>query len=124
MALPTRSECDMEEDGKPSVLPSEDASLNIWPNAEDEDLERAFSREDTNAAGKPEPKHASDKAVSVRSSALRRTVTGRSTASWPDPGPPPDGGRVAWTQACLLHLTTFNTFGVRAARNPLPQDDR
>ncbi|KAF2491972.1 MFS general substrate transporter [Lophium mytilinum] len=29
-----------------------------------------------------------------------------------DPGPPPDGGLKAWTQACMGHLVVFNTWGV------------
>ena len=28
-----------------------------------------------------------------------------------DPGPPPDGGLVAWTQAAMAHLVIFNTWG-------------
>lgn len=28
-----------------------------------------------------------------------------------DPGPPPDGGLVAWTQAIMGHLIVFNTWG-------------
>ena len=28
-----------------------------------------------------------------------------------DPGPPPDGGLVAWTQALVAHLVIFNTWG-------------
>ncbi|KAI9676812.1 MAG: hypothetical protein M1817_006651 [Caeruleum heppii] len=31
--------------------------------------------------------------------------------SWKDPGPPPDGGAVAWTQALMGHLVVFNTWG-------------
>jgi MFS family permease len=32
-------------------------------------------------------------------------------SSWKDPGPPPDGGLVAWTQAIMAHLVVFNTWG-------------
>ncbi|KAI9877427.1 MAG: hypothetical protein M1830_003912, partial [Pleopsidium flavum] len=28
-----------------------------------------------------------------------------------DPGPPPDGGRIAWTQSLMGHLIVFNTWG-------------
>lgn len=36
-------------------------------------------------------------------------ITSRS--SYPDPGPPPDGGLQAWTQAVMGHLVVFNTWG-------------
>ncbi|KAH0556791.1 hypothetical protein GP486_005423 [Trichoglossum hirsutum] len=32
-------------------------------------------------------------------------------SSWRDPGPPPDGGIVAWTQVVMVHLVVFNTWG-------------
>lgn len=41
-------------------------------------------------------------------SVLSRT---RSTSSWIDPGPPPDGGLRAWTQSAMGHLVVFNTWG-------------
>lgn len=34
-----------------------------------------------------------------------------SRASYIDPGPPPDGGLQAWTQAVMGHLIVFNTWG-------------
>lgn len=98
------------------IMPGGDeASINVWPNADDADIERAMSQEDRRPHGTSKPERRCEKATSVRSSALKRTLTGRSAASWTDPGPPPDGGRVAWTQAVLLHLTTFNTFGYTTA---------
>lgn len=125
MAQPTQSKDDWEQDGA-DILPGDDkASLSIWPNADDEEIERTLSQQDPEADGKVDGARVSEKATSILSNGLRRTMTGRSTASWPDPGPPPDGGRVAWTQAVLLHLTTFNTFGyttafgVRASRSKL-----
>lgn len=43
---------------------------------------------------------------------LTRIITGRSVASsWKDPGPPPDGGLKAWTQAIMGHLVLANTWG-------------
>lgn len=39
---------------------------------------------------------------------LGRTV---SRSSYVDPGPPPDGGLTAWTQAIMGHLIVFNTWG-------------
>lgn len=43
---------------------------------------------------------------------LAKTITIRSNASVIDPGPPPDGGAKAWTQACMGHLVVFNTWGM------------
>lgn len=40
---------------------------------------------------------------------LTRTI---SRSSHIDPGPPPDGGLVAWTQAIIGHLLFTNTWGV------------
>lgn len=43
---------------------------------------------------------------------VTRIITGRSVASsWKDPGPPPDGGFKAWTQAIMGHLVLANTWG-------------
>jgi hypothetical protein len=46
--------------------------------------------------------------------AIARTITTRSNASLLDPGPPPDGGTKAWTQACMGHLVILNTWGMIA----------
>ncbi|KAK3060051.1 hypothetical protein LTS18_009454, partial [Coniosporium uncinatum] len=43
--------------------------------------------------------------------ALTRIASRLSTAEIRDPGPPPDGGAVAWTQALMAHLVLFNTWG-------------
>ncbi|KAJ9667777.1 hypothetical protein H2201_001963 [Coniosporium apollinis] len=64
------------------------------------------------ADGRPiedtEPK---DVARSIRPT-LTRIITGRSVASsWKDPGPPPDGGVTAWTQAVMAHIVISNTWG-------------
>lgn len=34
----------------------------------------------------------------------------KSVASWKDPGPPPDGGALAWTQVLVGHLIIMNTW--------------
>ena len=39
---------------------------------------------------------------------LSRTISRTSSA---DPGPPPDGGLQAWTQALVGHIVVFNTWG-------------
>jgi hypothetical protein len=33
-------------------------------------------------------------------------------SSWRDPGPPPDGGLLAWTQVAMGHLVIMNTWSV------------
>jgi MFS family permease len=43
---------------------------------------------------------------------LAKTITARSSASVIDPGPPPDGGTKAWTQAFMAHFVIFNTWGM------------
>lgn len=45
---------------------------------------------------------------------LAKSLTAPSNASVLDPGPPPDGGTRAWTQACMGHLVVFNTWGMIA----------
>lgn len=53
-----------------------------------------------------------EKTTSARSAVLSRSITARSTASsLKDPGPPPDGGVLAWTQALMVHLTIFSSWG-------------
>ncbi|KAK5107280.1 hypothetical protein LTR62_001409 [Meristemomyces frigidus] len=60
-----------------------------------------------------EPRSPPDgKALNIQSNVLSHLPTTKSTTPpHPDPGPPPDGGKQAWTQAGLLHLTIFTTFG-------------
>ncbi|KAF2276567.1 MFS general substrate transporter [Westerdykella ornata] len=48
-------------------------------------------------------------------SRLARKITIRSNADVIDPGPPPDGGLKAWTQALMGHLVVFNTWGMISA---------
>ena len=45
---------------------------------------------------------------SIMEKVLSRT---RSRSSYIDPGPPPDGGLTAWTQALCGHLIVANTWG-------------
>ncbi|KAL8701586.1 MAG: hypothetical protein Q9201_004830 [Fulgogasparrea decipioides] len=47
-----------------------------------------------------------------RDTALDRVISRiTSRSSYPDPGPPPDGGLQAWTQSLMGHLIVFNTWG-------------
>lgn len=105
---------DYNEKSEPKRTPSAEdpESLAAWPIPDDDELERAASRHgraeeiDTNATAQQEPKQ-------QRSHSLSRTLSRRSatpSSRW-DPGPPPDGGRRAWTQAAMAHLTIFSTWG-------------
>lgn len=82
------------------IATSEDTeSLAAWPIPNDEDLEHG------NASAVQMPSKVE------RSPSLIRTLSRRSaTLSQRDPGPPPDGGVVAWTQVALCHLTIFSTW--------------
>lgn len=87
------------------MIPLEDTeNLAAWPIPEDDDIERTLSDEPDH--------HDPEKAVKPRGMSLTRTLSRRSQASsWQDPGPPPDGGLQAWTQAACAHLTIFSTWG-------------
>ncbi|KAH0543281.1 hypothetical protein FGG08_002344 [Glutinoglossum americanum] len=44
---------------------------------------------------------------------MERAITHNSNMpTWVDPGPPPDGGLVAWTQVAMAHLVVFNAWGL------------
>ncbi|KAE8827957.1 hypothetical protein HRS9139_07176 [Pyrenophora teres f. teres] len=45
---------------------------------------------------------------------LAKTLTTRSNATLTNPGPPPDGGLTAWTQAIMGHFVILNTWGMIA----------
>lgn len=45
------------------------------------------------------------------SNILQKVASHISTRSWIDPGPPPDGGRKAWTQVGCAWLVLFTTWG-------------
>jgi predicted MFS family arabinose efflux permease len=63
------------------------------------------------------PTHDTSRSARPKSTilALAKTLTTRSNASLIDPGPPPDGGTKAWTQALMGHLVIFNTWGMIAS---------
>lgn len=56
-------------------------------------------------------KSSASKRAQQLTSTLSRTLTKVRTSDTIDPGPPPDGGLVAWTQAVLSHLVIFTTWG-------------
>ncbi|KAK4990380.1 hypothetical protein LTR50_002554 [Elasticomyces elasticus] len=77
------------------------------------DLEQILEPSDKAAPGNSEYiKQSTLETVGTRPPVLTRTITGRSNASSRrDPGPPPDGGLLAWTQAVMAHLVIFSTWG-------------
>ncbi|USW56620.1 Putative major facilitator superfamily, MFS transporter superfamily [Septoria linicola] len=85
----------------------EEDGMRAWPNTEDNDMERAIEE-----AEEPTHHDAGREKPTGLAGTLSRTISRRSAASsWQDPGPPPDGGAQAWTQAACVHLTIFSTFG-------------
>lgn len=50
-------------------------------------------------------------AKQIKESTLQRIITGRSTTSYIDPGPPPDGGFRAWLMAIMSLFVVFNSWG-------------
>lgn len=88
---------------------AEEADTRAWPNTEDDDLERSISQ---SAPVEPAEAYVEEHKSQPPSNILARTISRRSAASSLfDPGPPPDGGAVAWTQVLCTHLTIFSTFG-------------
>ena len=91
--------------------------INAWPTAGDDGIQHANKEEDHNdhMAHDPEKSQPRSRSHSRPPSSLARTLSRHRSASThrltTDPGPPPDGGRLAWTQAAMLHLTIFSTFG-------------
>jgi MFS family permease len=83
-------------------------SLAAWPIPDDDELERAVSRHERGESVEAEVTH-EHKPSGL---SLSRTLSRRSATSsrW-EPGPAPDGGTVAWTQAAMAHLTIFSTWG-------------
>ena len=87
-----------------------------WPTTEDEyiqeDVHRTEAHEEDPTFQDRGLRPQLKKTVSARSAVLTRTVSGRSGASsWRDPGPPPDGGLLAWTQSAMVHVSIFSTWG-------------
>ena len=79
-------------------------SSSPWSGGEkDHGKDRPFADDDVEAS--PEHVEAPDGTIHK---ILSKTL---SRSSWKDPGPPPDGGLKAWTQAAMSHLIVVNTWG-------------
>jgi hypothetical protein len=57
-----------------------------------------------------DPQNETIKSGTIKEKCLTRLSRTRSVASWKDPGPPPDGGALAWTQVLVGHLIIMNTW--------------
>lgn len=86
----------LDHEDKKSSLEKSDTEADV-------DLEnaRTHSQSICRVATAPAPEGMLSKTLSI----VRTKDSGR------DPGPPPDGGVGAWTQASLCHLVIFNTWG-------------
>jgi MFS family permease len=83
-------------------------SLAAWPIPDDDELQRTMSQHERGESVEAEITHE----LKPSGNPLSRTLSRRSATSsrW-DPGPAPDGGAKAWTQAAMAHLTIFSTWG-------------
>jgi MFS family permease len=111
---------DLEKAEPEHISPADDAlSTKAWVGKADEDIEQESPHQEdykTQTQSTEEGEGPLFRVQSKRSNIVTRVLTDPSRAtSWPDPGPPPDGGRTAWTQAVLLHLSIFTTFGYTTA---------
>ena len=79
---------------------------------EPSDSEETVSQDDKHRnSGRDEPQIRSAEVSSSQGIILRTLSKTLSRTSTVDPGPPPDGGLKAWTQALMGHLVVFNTWG-------------
>lgn len=103
---------DFEKDAtQHSAIGGDNTIINGWSNADDEDIEQAISEAEHHHSSQQQGNQL-EKTASAKSTRLYRVITRLSrTSSRQDPGPPPDGGTVAWTQCVLVHLTVFSTWG-------------
>lgn len=90
-------------------------SLRAPPSKHEEEEEEEQEEEEVVEEIARIPTHTSHTSRTKKSILnLAKTLTARSCASITDPGPPPDGGTKAWTQAFMGHFVVFNTWGMIA----------
>ncbi|OQN99787.1 hypothetical protein B0A48_14557 [Cryoendolithus antarcticus] len=110
MAHPISRGSDEEKAEVKSIATADDGEslATAWPLPIDGDDIESGHGEDHEPAG-----HHSGMATSEPKGmlSLTRTSTRRSALSSKDPGPPPDGGLLAYTQVLCCHLTIFSTWG-------------
>ena len=86
------------QDAKPSRSEADDQSTMMSPEIQSSSKETRVTGVKNTDESEPE---------GVLAKVLSRTISRISI----DPGPPPDGGLVAWTQVACGHLIIFNTWG-------------
>ncbi len=91
---------------------AEDRTLNDYPSdSSREEQEAGADGLKDSEKSMTEDGHGSGPSGNAGDAVRRVLSRTRSTASWIDPGPPPDGGLRAWTQVCMGHLTVCTTWG-------------
>ncbi|KAH8723855.1 MFS monocarboxylate transporter-like protein [Phaeosphaeriaceae sp. PMI808] len=75
---------------------------NLRPSACEEVVEQTAGQTDQSNNGQTEDQLEPN---------FTRVLSRRSIAASIDPGPPPEGGTIAWIQVLCTHLTILNTFG-------------
>lgn len=85
------------------------ARMSPWAHPDGEEKVHPMSR----TRNEPlEHDHEANKIERTRAPSSREAGIDTSAARpCQDPGPPPDGGMVAWTQVAMAHITTASTFG-------------
>ena len=85
-------------------LPSTPSMSSVSSTPRDEEEGAALAKTETGHA-------TSHSQVGPAEGSVLSRVLSRVQSRDVDPGPPPDGGYVAWSQAVLCHLVIFNTWG-------------
>lgn len=111
MSIPVTQTPDLESGLQPHQRQDTNALVNDdstttqrGPTPQEEEISRIPTASSQHTTSPPRSKLAT----------LAKTITARSNASVVNPGPPPDGGIKAWTQACMGHLVILNTWGMIA----------
>ena len=84
-------------------------NLDVTPGFEIKEAQMdsdSFRNQETTKEGLEKPEE-----VGGTEGVLTRIVSRTISRISVDPGPPPDGGLEAWTQAAMAHLVVFNTWG-------------
>lgn len=109
--------------GGNSGIEKEPAKSELDSRDDEEAIERRDASRDGHRDGGPGGRRQNDEKPEARAhSHIRSTsprplrhrppsTTSSATNATTPTEPPPDGGRTAWTQVAMLHLTIFSTFG-------------
>jgi hypothetical protein len=96
---------DAQADRDDDAVEQESISTRSKDTEASEEIREHLEKQDTL------PDHDMEKGP-LRPHGLKEVLSRISTTkSFRDPGPPPDGGAMAWTQALMAHVVVFNTWG-------------